>query len=118
MNGGAAIQHPRGGELGRRFDQPGDDQRQREIAPPLWCAPRQQPIEVDPSGGAQGGDHVAMRQCADDLDGLAGGQQPIAAQHSAHLLDSLRWPVGEIRQGAFAGLAVLAVALAQQDGGG
>ena len=118
MAGGGGIEHPRGGELGRRIEQAGDDQRQSEVTPPLWRTPRQQAVEVDPSGGAQGGEHVAMRQGAHDLDRLAGRQQPLAAQHGAQLLDALGWPGGEVGQRAFLGLAVLAVALAQQDGGG
>jgi hypothetical protein len=35
MAGGGGIQHPRGCQLGRRIEQPGDDQGQRQIAAAL-----------------------------------------------------------------------------------
>jgi len=40
MGGCAAIQYPRGDKLGGGFEQPGDDQRQGEVPPPLRSTPK------------------------------------------------------------------------------
>ena len=70
MAGGGGIQHPRGGQLGRRVEQAGDDQGQCQITSALRRAAGQQGIELDPACGAERGEHVAMRQSADDLQAL------------------------------------------------
>jgi len=60
-----------------------------------------------------------MRQAAGDGEGIALGRDDGAAfEHAAQPFDMGRRPVGEVAQRAFAHLAALAVALAQQDGGG
>ena len=76
----------------------------------------QQGIELDPAGGAERGEHVTMGQSTDDLNGVGGGKQLLAAQHGAQLLDLLGRPVGEVLEGSVLGLAILAITLAQQDG--
>jgi hypothetical protein len=58
-----------------------------------------------------------MRQRPRDLYALARRQQPLAAQHRAQLFDALGRPMRQIRQGAVLGLAIVAVALAKQNGG-
>ena len=58
-----------------------------------------------------------MRQRADDFHRLSGGQQFVAAQHGAQLLDALGGPAGQVGEGSVFGLAGLAVTLPQQDGG-
>jgi transposase len=57
-----------------------------------------------------------MRHSAEDLDGGDGRKQFLATQHSAQLLDPLGRPIGEILESSVLGLAILAVALTQQDG--
>ena len=74
MAGGGGVQHPRGRQLGRRLEQAGDDQGQCQIAPPLRRAARQQRVERDVARGAQCGEHMAVRQRADDFHRLGGGQ--------------------------------------------
>jgi len=49
---------------------------------------------------------------------LPGGDDGAALEHAAETFDVRGRPVGEVAQRAFAHLAVLAVALTQQDGGG
>jgi len=85
-----------------------------------FAAPaRQQIVETDPSGGDERRHDMAVRQRAADFKApLAGRDQPVATQHGPQRLDLLGWPVGEIGQGTVQDLAVLAIALAQQDGGG
>jgi len=62
---------------------------------------------------------MAVRQGADDGEGVAfGGYDGAAPEHATQPLDVGGGPVGEIAQGAFTNLAALAIALAQQDGGG
>src|SRR6187397_326355 len=80
------------------------------------AAQGQQGIELDPAGGAERGEHVTMGQSTDDLNGVGGGKQLLAAQHGAQLLDLLGRPVGEVLEGSVLGLAILAITLAQQDG--
>src|SRR5207244_1459195 len=58
-----------------------------------------------------------VRQRADDLHRLGGGQQFVAAQHGAKLLNALGGPARQVSKGSVFGLAGLAVTLPQQDGG-
>src|SRR3974390_552393 len=58
-----------------------------------------------------------MRQCADNLHRLRGGQEPITTQHRTQQLGALSRPARQVGERAVLGLAVLAEALAQQDGG-
>ena len=66
--------------------------------------------------GTERGEDVAMGKSAEDLNGVGGGKQLLAAQHGAQLLDPLGRPVGEVLESSLLGLAALAVAFAQQDG--
>ncbi len=117
MAGGGGVQHPRRRQLGRRLEQAGDDQGQRQIAAALRRPARQHGIERDAARGAQCGQHVAMRQRADNFHRLSGGQQFVAAQHGTELLDALGGPARQVGEGSVLGLAGLAVTLSQQDGG-
>ena len=83
---------PRRRQLGRRLEQAGDDQGQRQIAAALRRPARQHGIERDAARGAQRGEHVPVRQRADDFHRLSGGQQFVAAQDGAELLDALGGP--------------------------
>jgi hypothetical protein len=78
---------------------------------------RQHGVERDAARGAERRHHVAVRQRADDFDRRRGGQQFVAAQHGAQLLNALGRPAGQVGEGSVLGLAGLAVTLAQQDGG-
>jgi len=117
MAGSGGVQHSRGRQLGRRLEQTGDDQGQRQIAPALRRPARQQCVERDAARGAERGQHVAVWQRADNFHRLGGGQQFVAAQHGAELLDARGGPAGQVGEGSVLGLAGLAVALPQQDGG-
>jgi hypothetical protein len=74
MTSRSGIEHPRGGELGGRIEQPGDDQGERKIATTLRRAAGQEFIERDLPGCAERGEHMAVRQRPGNLNGLAGGQ--------------------------------------------
>jgi hypothetical protein len=50
---GFAVEHPRRGQLRRRVEQPGDDERQRQVATALGRAARQQVFEADAAGGSE-----------------------------------------------------------------
>jgi hypothetical protein len=73
MAGGGRIQPPRRRQLGCRFEQACDDQGQRQIAPALRRAARQHGVERDAARRAERGQHVAVRQRADDFHRLCGG---------------------------------------------
>ena len=61
---------------------------------------------------------MAVRQAAGEGEGVVlGGDDGAALEHAAQAFDMGGQPAGEVAQGAFADLALLAVALAQQDGG-
>ena len=113
MAGGYGVQHPRGRQLGRRLEQARNDQGQRQIAAALRRPARQQRVEPDAARGAERGEHMAVRQRADDFHCLSGGQQSVAAQHGAELLDALGRPAGQVGERSVFGLAGLAVALPQ-----
>ena len=117
MAGGGGIQHPRGCQLGRRLEQARNNEGQRQIPPALRRAARQHGIERDAARGAERRQHVAVRQRADDFHRLDGGQQLVAAQHGAELLNALGGPARQVGEGSVLGLAGLAVTLPQQDGG-
>ena len=116
MAGGGGIQHPRGRQLGRRLEQARDDQGQRQIASALRHPAGQQRVERDAARGAERGEHVAVRQRADDFHRLSGGQQLVATQHGAELFNARGGPAGQVGEGSVFGLAGLAVTLTQQDG--
>src|SRR6185437_13062741 len=61
LAGGGAAEHSRGGQLGGRIEQSGEDQRKRQVAPAWRGSAWQQVIEADAPGGGEGGEHVAMR---------------------------------------------------------
>jgi hypothetical protein len=62
---------------------------------------------------------MAVRQAASDGEGiLLSGDDGAALEHAAQAFDMGRGPAGEVAQRAFADLARVAKALAQQDGGG
>jgi hypothetical protein len=116
MAGGGRIQHPRGRQLGRRFEQTGNDQGQRQIAAALRRAAGQHRVERNAARRAERGEHVAVRQRADDFHRLRGGQQFATPQHGAELFNALGGPAGQVGEGSILGLAGLAVTLTQQDG--
>ena len=117
MAGRGGVQHSRGRQLGRRLEQARDDQGERQIAPALRRPTRQHGVERDAAGGAERGEHVAVRQRADDFHRRSGGQQFVAAQHGTELLNALGGPARQVGEGSVLGLAGLAVTLSQQDGG-
>ena len=117
MAGGGRVQHPCSRQLGCRFEQACDNQGQRQIAPALRRPARQHGVERDAARGAERGQHVAMRQRADNFHRFAGGQQFVAAQYGAKLFNALGRPAGQVGEGSVFGLAGLAVTLPQQDGG-
>jgi hypothetical protein len=116
MAGSGGVQHPRGRQLGCRLDQARDDQSQRQIATALRRPAGQHGVERDAARRAERGQHVAVRQRADDFHRLSGGQQFVAPQHRTELFNALGGPAGQVGEGSVLGLAGLAVALAQQDG--
>ncbi len=116
MAGGGRIQHPRGRQFGRRLEQAGNNQGQRQIAAALRRAARQHSVERNVARSAERGEHVAVRQRADDFHRFGGGQQFVAAQHGAQLLNALGGPARQVGEGPVFGLAGFAVTLPQQDG--
>ena len=69
--------------------------------------------------GAECGGDVAVRQGPCDGEGIVlGGDDGAALEHTAQAFDVRGRPIGEIAQGALTDLAVLSVALAQENGRG
>jgi hypothetical protein len=106
------------GSSSRATIRAGDDQGQRQIAAALRRAARQHGVERDAARGAERGQHMAVRQRADDFHRLSGGQQFVAAQHGAELFNALGGPAGQVGEGSVLGLAGRTVTLPQQDGRG
>jgi hypothetical protein len=101
MAGGGRVQHPRRRQLGCRLDQACDDQSQRQIATALRRPAGQQRVERDAAWRAERGQHVAVRQRADDFYRLSGGQQLVAAQYRAELRNALGRPAGRLARVRF-----------------
>ena len=75
-------------------------------------------VEADLARRAEGGGDVAVRQQRVTVKASCSAANDGAAfEHAAQAFDMSRGPVGEVAERALADLAVLAVALAQQDGG-
>jgi hypothetical protein len=116
--GGGGVEHPGGGQFGGRIEQPGDDQSQRQVAPPLGGTAGQQIVETDAPGDGQRAKDVAMWEGAADFETVvADGSQFVATQQGAEQFDPLAGPIGQIGQCAVLGLAGFAVAFPEQDGG-
>lgn len=118
MAGGVDVEHPRGCQLGRRVEQPGDDERQRQVTTALRGSAGQQVGEADASGGGEGGKNVTMRQRAADFEAmLADRDERVAAQSGTQGVDALDRQLREVGKGAVLDLAILAVGFAQQERG-
>ncbi len=108
----------RGGKLGTRIEDATNDEGQDEVAAAVavWA---EQPIEGDLARRAERSVNMTMRQRADDGNGIpVPGNDGAAFEQRLEAGDPLVRPVGEVQEGALLDLASLAVALAQQDGGG
>ncbi|MBV8525207.1 MAG: hypothetical protein JOY71_24310 [Acetobacteraceae bacterium] len=70
-------------QLGGRVEHPGDDQRLREVAPPLRRSAGQKRFEIDAARRPERRQNMAVRQGANDLDGLRRRQQALTLQHNA-----------------------------------
>ena len=114
--GGGGRKCPGGGQLGCGIEDPADEQGQNEVAAAIAVG-AEDAVEADPAGGAESGGDVAVRQGADDGEGVAlGGDDGAAFEHAAQAFDVGGGPVGEVAEGALTDLAAFAIALAQQDG--
>ena len=107
----------RGGELGGGRDQAAGDQGDRQRRQALVGRLAEQAVEADRPDRAEHRGGVAMRQRAADADAVDGDRDP-ALQQRAKAFDQRGGPRRQIGQGAFPDPAILAKALAQQDGGG
>jgi hypothetical protein len=114
MRRGCLAQLARGRELGCRLDHPGDDQRQRQPGQPLGPA-RQQPVEAELLGHAEHRRDMAVRQGALDRQPLRRRHHGLALEDPAQRFDLGRRPAREIGERARLDLAVIAIALAQED---
>jgi hypothetical protein len=75
-------------------------------------------VQPDPAAGAKNGCDMTMRQCAHHGKGIALGRDDGAAfEHAAQAFDMGNRPVRKVAQRALTHLAVLTIALAQQDRG-
>src|ERR1035441_6606928 len=62
MAGRGGMEHGGGGEFGGGVEQPGNDQRENEVAAALGPTAGEQVVEADAAGGGEGGEDMAMRQ--------------------------------------------------------
>jgi hypothetical protein len=111
-------QRARGGKLGAGIEDAANHEGQDEVAAAVavWA---EQPIEGDLARRAERSVNVTMRQRADDGNGIPVPRNDGAAfEQRLEAGDPLVRPVGEVQERALLDLASLAVALAQQDGGG
>jgi hypothetical protein len=115
---GSRVEGFGGRKLGDGRNQPRHDHGDDQIAAAVTNR-SQQPIETNLSQCAEYGRDMAVGQRALDRDGLLAGRQHGATlEQGAQTFDQGRRPVAEIEQRAFLDLVAVAIALAQQDGGG
>ena len=79
MAGGGGVEHPGGSQLGRRIEQPGNDQRQRQVAPALRGTAWQQIVQTDAPGDGERGQDVAMWERAADFEAVAAERGKLVA---------------------------------------
>jgi hypothetical protein len=97
------------------FEDAADEQGENQIAVAIALGAKDT-VEADPSGGAKSGKDMAVRQGSGDGEGIAfGGNDSATLEHAAQTFDVRGGPIGEIAEGPFADLAILTVALSQQD---
>lgn len=111
---GCACPPPRGAQLARRGEQTCDDQHDHEI-PFATSTTVEHPVETQPPNRSEHRVDVTVRGGALDREGLGRRNQRLAAKHTLHRFERLRRQLREIRQCPVLHLAVLAVALAEQD---
>src|SRR5215210_7661209 len=110
-------ERPGGGEFGDGVEDAADQQGEDEVAAAV-AVRAEDAVKADLARRAEGGGDVAVGQAAGDGDGVVlGGDDGAALEHTTQAFDVSRGPVGEVAEGAFADLALVAVALAQEDGG-
>src|SRR6202046_1804741 len=116
--GGVRGQRTGGGELGSRIEDPTDQQGKDEIAAAI-AVRAEDMVEPDLVSGAECGGDVAVRQATGDSEGIVlGGHDGAALQYTAQAFDVGSWPVGEVAESTLTDVAVLSVALAQENGRG
>ncbi len=115
--GGVGGKVARGGELGGGRDHAAGDQRDRQGCQALVGRPAEQPVETNRPDRAEHRGGVTVRQRAADADAIR-GDGDTTLQERAKALDQRGGPRRKIGQGAFSDPAIVAKALAQQDGGG
>jgi hypothetical protein len=105
------------GELGHRVENAADQHGEDEVAAAIAVG-AEDALEADLTGEADGCCDVAMRQTANDGKSvLPGGNDGAALEHATQAFDMGGGPVREVAQGALTKPAVLAIGLAQENGG-
>src|SRR3954471_15996168 len=116
--GGGGGERAGCGQLGGRIEDAANEHCKDEVAAAI-AVRAEDAVKADFARRAERGGEVAVRQRAGDGEGvLLGGNNRTALEHTAQTFNVRGGPVGEVAQRAFADLAFMAIALAQQDGGG
>ena len=115
--GGIGGKVARGGELGGGREHATGNQSDRQRRQALVTRLAEQPVEANRPDRAEHCGGVAVWQRAADADRFR-GDGDTAFEQRAKTLDQGSGPSGKIGQGALSDPAIVAKALAQQDGGG
>lgn len=116
MAGGGGVEHPGRCQFGGPIEELGDDEAKRPVTMALRCPARQQVLQAGAPGDGQRGQDMAMRERAADLEiVVAGCNEFVAAKGRADDLDAVNWLAGEVGRRSVFELAILAIALAEQD---
>src|SRR5690349_16559573 len=99
------------------IEDPPSHQREHEVAAAIAIRP-EDAIKADLVSGTKHCSDMTVRQRSNHGESIAlGGNDGAAFEHTAQAFDMSGRPIREIAQRALSHLAVLAVTLAQQDGG-
>ena len=97
-------------------EEAGEDQCESAVAQDRRSA--EEAVEADEAGEAEHGGDVAVGLGANDIESVVeGGEGEAALEEEAQAVDDVGRQLGEVGEGAFLDFAVLAVGLAQEDGG-
>ena len=117
-DGAFGVEGASGGEFGAGIDDASGDHGDDEIAV-AGGGTSDEGMEGELAEGTEDGGDVAVGEAAQDGEQFAGGLESDAAfEEDAQTIDEMIGPLGEVGDGAFSDLAVVAEGLAEEDGRG
>jgi len=114
--GQGGVPLARRGQFRARLNQPLDDHGHHEFPFPTALGGEHR-LQAELADHPQHGFDVTVREGAPGGEQVLGGDEGLVVQQAAQGFDLVHGPVGEVGEGALAGLGAFAPAFAEEDGG-